>query len=240
MLSLTVPGKDAGSQFTPAPEGVHPAVCVAVIDLGTQTQEFNGETKVARQIQIRFELDTEERAGDRPFSVSRTYTASLHPRAGLRKTLEGWSGKPLTEGKFDFSKLLGKGCQVHVMHKVKANGDTVANIVGVLPLAKGMKTPEPSINTYLFSLDDFDEELFDSFSEGMRKWIAKSPEYQAIINPPPKKAAPPKSPPTAAAAAKAAPNKAVYEAAGFGGPRTNASRSEDVALTDDLNDEIPW
>jgi len=239
-----VPAADAGSQFTPAPAGVWPAVCVSITDLGTQTNTFNGETKSARQLLIRWELDTDERMGDgRPFALSEIYTASLHPKSGLHKLLVAWFGKAPSEGSFDLSKLLGRGCQVQVIHRVptagKRAGETVADIGAVMPLAKGMKAPEPNITPFVFSLDDFDDELFSSFADGMKKWIAKSPEYQAIINPP-------KPAPTVrvvpAAAVKAAPPARVTQPspAGFGGPRTIASQSEPASFDADLDDEIPF
>jgi len=237
-LTLKVPAADAGSQFTPAPAGVWPAVCVSITDLGTQTNIYNGEAKSARQLLIRWELDTDERMGDgRPFALSDIYTASLHPKSGLHKLLVAWFGKAPSEGSFDMSKLLGRGCQVQVIHRVptagKRAGETVADIGSVMPLAKGMKAPEPNITPFVFSLDDFDDELFSSFADGMKKWIAKSPEYQAIINPPPKQT-------VRVVAAQPANN------AGFGQPRGKVAASGRGAdfnsppLSDDLDDEIPF
>jgi hypothetical protein len=228
-LTLKVPAADAGSQFTPAPAGVWPAVCVSITDLGTQTEEYNGEAKTARQILVRWELDTDERMGDgRPFALSKKFTASLHPKSSLHKLLVSWFGKAPSEGSFDMSKLLGRGCQVQVIHKAKQNGDIAAQVQAVMPLTKGMKAPEPGVTPFVFSLDDFDEDLFGSFGDGLKKWIAKSPEYQAIINPPPKQTVRVVPAQVAKAPAKNG------NAAGFGMPR------EQVDLSDDLNDEVPW
>jgi hypothetical protein len=226
-------------------------VCVSITDLGTQTEEYNGEAKTARQILVRWELDTDERMGDgRPFALSKKYTASLHPKSSLHKLLVSWFGKAPSEGSFDMSKLLGRGCQVQVIHRVpsagKRAGETVADIGSVMPLAKGMKAPEPNITPFVFSLDDFDDELFSSFADGMKKWIAKSPEYQALSSGRGPAPAPAPAPSKPAAPAGETVRVVPANNAGFGQPRGKVAASGRGAdfnsppLSDDLDDEIPF
>ena len=93
-----------GGDFEPAPEGLHPAVCTSVIDLGTQERinTFKGGiTEKRREIMIRWELDTETPMADgRPFIISRRYPFSMHEKAKLREHLEGWRGKKFVEADF--------------------------------------------------------------------------------------------------------------------------------------------
>lgn len=90
-MALTVSGGATGT-YTPPEAGTFPARCCALIDLGTQTATYEGETKAARKILVSFEItDSDNRRDDgSPHIVSKRFTASLHPKAGLRKFLEAW------------------------------------------------------------------------------------------------------------------------------------------------------
>lgn len=83
-----------GAAFTPCPAGSYLARCVRLIDLGTQTTDYQGETKTARKVLLAFEiLDDETRRDDgQPFVLSKRYTASLHEksRATQRPRLMAW------------------------------------------------------------------------------------------------------------------------------------------------------
>src|SRR6185369_5138571 len=66
----------------PHPEGIHPAVCVDVIDLGLVEVEFQGQRKIVNKVKVMFE--TEQKGEDgKNCNVSRNFTASLHPKAKL-------------------------------------------------------------------------------------------------------------------------------------------------------------
>ncbi len=118
------------------PVGVFPAVCVQVIDLGTQTNDYQGEVSTARQIRLAWELQGPDRLGsganhlmknNEPFLVTEIYTLSLNERANLRRVLEGWRGRPFTEVDlkgFDITNLLGKPCLIDIAQKAKASGGT--------------------------------------------------------------------------------------------------------------------
>lgn len=232
-LVLKVPAADADAKFAPAPAGVWPAVCTKIIDVGTQTEEYNGEISSARKLIIMWEIDSDERMSDgRAFAVSKWYTASLTQSANLRKLLVSWFGKAPDTPSFDIGKLLGRGCQIQIVHKAdKTTGDVRAHVAAVMPLAKGMKAPAPSIAPFMFSLDSFDEDAFSALTDFQKKKVAASPEYKAIIDPPKPAPAPAPAP---------VPKKNGHSPAGFGGPRTNASRSEPASFDDDLSDEIPF
>lgn len=131
------------TDYQAAPEGLHAAVCIDVVDLGLVPSEFGTKHKV----QLRWALDEVDDQG-RQYFVSRRYTLTLHKKAALRQALEMWRGKPLTEQEaagFDLEKLLHVACQVQVVHNATADGNVFANVQAVIPLAKGqLKPPVPA------------------------------------------------------------------------------------------------
>jgi hypothetical protein len=126
-MSLIVSRKS----FTPAPEGVFPAVLVDAVDLGEVTGKFGTKHKVRLVWQI-----TEKMKDGRPFIVSKTYTSSLHPKSGLAKDLTAWRGRAFTaeEAKsFDLDILIAKCCTLVINHS-EVEGETYANIVAITKL----------------------------------------------------------------------------------------------------------
>lgn len=145
------------SNFSPIPEGVHTAQCYAIVDLGVHYSErFD---KKSRKVQIMWELPDEqfEHEGEmKPRVISKEYTLSLNEKANLLKDLQAWRGRAFTEEElqgFDLQNVLGKGCQLQIIHTEK-NGKTYGNIASIMGLPKGMKLGE-TINTPIyFDLED--------------------------------------------------------------------------------------
>lgn len=175
-----------GGDFEQCPVGTHAARCIKLIDIGTQTSEYQGKPTHRRQVIITWEtpdvlMSTGEQAG-KPFIVSKFYTASLSEKATLRHDLVSWRGREFTVGElqeFDLQNILGKPCLISVIH----NDKNKAKVGGTMALPKGMVVAEQMNPTVYFSLDEFNEEVFDSLSKGIKEMIEKSPEYQAIMNP---------------------------------------------------------
>ena len=119
-----------GGDFKPAPEGLHEAVCVDVVDKGVKENSFGGS---AHKISIVWEINSLMDDG-RNFTVSNWYTLSLHPKANLHKVLKAWRGKPFTPEElngFDLEKVIGAPCRVVVEHSEK-EGRTYANVTTVM------------------------------------------------------------------------------------------------------------
>jgi hypothetical protein len=181
--------KPGENTFLPAPSGTHPAVCYRVLDLGTQETNYQGQAKKTHRIMLTWELMCEERMSDgRPFSMSKSYTWSMHEKATLRKDLEGWRGKAFADGDFHpetgfrIEKLLGVPCLLTVVHEVK-NDQLVANIKSVSKLPKQM-TVGVAENDYVYlwlSVGEFDKTVFERLSPRLQETIRKSPEYQSVI-----------------------------------------------------------
>jgi len=129
-MSLTLTAT-AETTWRPHPEGIHPAVCVDVIDLGTMTTEWQGQSKTTHKIKLVFE--SAEKADDgRNCTVSKSFTASLHPKAKLAEFLGKWRGKPVLPGEsIDLAKLIGACCTLVVSHQQNMVGKTYASIDAV-------------------------------------------------------------------------------------------------------------
>ena len=93
MNNLTLTCKDSGD-FKPHPEGIHPAVCVDVMDLGLCETDFQGVKKMVNKVKLTFESEAKGDDG-KPCTVSKNFTASLHPKAKLSEFLGKWRGRPV-------------------------------------------------------------------------------------------------------------------------------------------------
>lgn len=177
--------QDSGGSFQQAPIGTHVARCIRLIDLGTQTSEYQGESNTRSQVLVMWELcnemmETEE--GAKPFIVSKFYTNSLNEKANLRHDLAQWRGRDFTDEeakKFDLQGILGQPCMLSVI----ANDKGKSKVGGVMKMPKGQTAPEPHNKPFAFWLDEFNRSVFDGLSDGIKKIIQKSPEYQALSAP---------------------------------------------------------
>lgn len=173
-----IASEGSGKAFQLVSADTHAARCYRIIDLGTQKGEYQGKPKVARKILINWE--TAEIGEDgKPLIIGKKYTLSLGDKAALRKDLQAWRGRAFTEAElkgFDIANLLGATVLLNIVHETK-DGKTYANIASIMPVPKGMPVPAPVNDRVLFSLNDFDQEVFDSLSDGLKNMIKVSPEY---------------------------------------------------------------
>ena len=140
MSNLTLTSKDGGD-FKPHPEGIHPAACVDVMDLGLVETEFQGQKRMVNKVKLVFE--SEQRGEDgKPCTVSKNFTASLHPKARLAEFLGKWRGRPVVPGEtIDLAKLIGASCTLVISHQQNMVGKTYASIDAV---SKPTKKVTPS------------------------------------------------------------------------------------------------
>lgn len=152
-------GKSNNQDFPVLSAGSHIARCYAVIDLGTHEKVWQGEAKKERQLRVIWEVPGERMNDGRPMAISRTYKASLNEKARLRKDIEAWRNKKLTEAEvdnFDITMLLGKPAMIGVVHTEGKDGGTYAGVNSIMPPVKGTPIPEQENQNVFFSLDDFD------------------------------------------------------------------------------------
>jgi hypothetical protein len=190
----TLPKPAESVNFAPPPAGTQLATCYRIIDLGTQQVEWQGTIKRQHKILLSWELPDElmpdgEKAGE-PFTIHQRYTYSTHEKATFRKHLEAWRGLAFTDadfgpGGFDIKNVLGKSCLLTVVHNAK-NDKVYANIASVSKLPKAMTAPEQPHNPVQFlwlDQEEYDHEVFDGLSDGLKEVIRKSPEYAILVTP---------------------------------------------------------
>ena len=141
-MSMVLQCKDGGD-FKPHPEGIHPAVCIDCIDLGMVKTEFQGQERIVPKVKLVFETEQKTEDG-RNCTVSKNFTASLHPKARLAEFIGKWRGRPLMPGEsIDLTKLVGACCTLVVSHQQNLVGKTYASIDAV---SKPTKKVLPSGN----------------------------------------------------------------------------------------------
>lgn len=184
--------KDSGGgDFKRVPPGAYIGRCYSLIDLGTQESTGQFGTKFQHKIRIAWELFGEDEQGNpltvevdgkqMPMTISKSYTVSLHEKAGLRKDLAAWRGRDFSEDEakaFDVSKLLGAYCMVNATTS-ETNGKTYTNVAGLTPLPGALKNSKPAAvhENIIFDLDKPDMKVFATFHEKLQEAIKKSPEW---------------------------------------------------------------
>ena len=177
-MSLKI--KDRAKPAVPPVEpGVYMAACVGVIDLGEQYSEKY--KNYSNKIMLTFELlgETVEIDGEqKPRQISKIFAFATGQRSGLRKFLQSWDGKQLSDeqaAEEDLSQRLGRTCQLQVvLNETKDK----ANIDNVMALPKGIKLDKPQSELILFDLDEFDQATFEKLSDWTRETIQKSSQWQ--------------------------------------------------------------
>ena len=227
-----------GAAFTPCPAGSYLARCVQLLDLGTQTSTYEGETKRARKVLVAWEiLDDECRRDDgAPYILSKRFTQSLHEKAALRKTLTSWRGRDFTPAElkgFELKAVLGKDAFISVVHTDK-EGKTFANIAAVMKLPKGMSAQVDSAEELLhWSMAEPDWAVFAQLSSRLADQISASPEFKLLT--PPKSVTLPTAP--AAPVQTPAPTPRATAPA----PASRAPAAADTGSGfDDMDDDIPF
>ena len=185
-MSLTI--AETGTDYAPAPAGTYTARCCALIDLGTQTSVWEGESKTAHKVLMTFEITDPDtrRADGSAHVVSKRFSGSLHPKSGLRKFLESWRGRPFAREElhgFDLKNVLALDCLVGVVHDVK-DARTYANLGSVMKLPKGMAPGAAEVTPVAFDLSAPDWQVFANLGSRLQGQIAESPEYMKLGNKP--------------------------------------------------------
>jgi hypothetical protein len=129
---MPIYAREPESKFTPCPEGLHQAVCVDVIDLGSVLTAWGDKPKV----RVIWQVEEIEAATNQRYEVRGMYTLSLSEKSNLRKHLESWRGKkftPLELRGFDLEHLIGVNCQIQVIHNISDDGRTFANVQAIVP-----------------------------------------------------------------------------------------------------------
>lgn len=151
----------AGKAFTPAPAGVHPGVCCDVVDLGMVTSQWEGKKTTKHKVRVVWQIGEIHPETQKPFIVSKRYTASLHEKAALRKDLQSWRGRPFTNEElkaFDLDAVVGANALLNIV-QVEKDGSTYANVDAIMPVPKG--TAKLVVRDYIRDKDRPKDDLSD-------------------------------------------------------------------------------
>jgi hypothetical protein len=169
-LTATVPDNQEWEQ---PPPGNRPAVCVAVIDLGTHTETFKdrdtGEErqKDYRRVFVAWELTNAKMSGSSENHViGRAYNLTLGRDSALRDLVENWFNKKLGDKDgLDVMKLAGKKCFLNVIHEAAKNRRgqerSYARIKAVTAPPEGATVPPNKHQPYTFNVEEAGGELPD-------------------------------------------------------------------------------
>jgi hypothetical protein len=184
--------KEGESSFTPVPPGMHLARCYRVVDLGTQKSEYLGTVKHLPKVMLQFEVHGEDEAGkpivtakNEPMTISKNFTLSLAEKATLRKDLQTWRGREFSPDElrgFELKNVLGAWAMISVIKTTGNNGKEYTNIAAIMqvpPQVKKAGLPEGHNKLGIFSIEEPDMEMFETFSDGLKQKIQGSPEWQA-------------------------------------------------------------
>jgi hypothetical protein len=175
------------------PAGNYIARCYSMIEIGTVTEIVMGQSKILTKVRIGWELPLETRVfkeseGEKPLSISKEYTLSMHEKSNLRQTLKSWRGKDFTEEEaenFDITKLLGVACMLNIIHKPSKKDPTkiYEEISGITPIPKGITVPPQVNKTFRLEYDNWNQEAFDSLPDFIKTKMQGSLEYAALKQP---------------------------------------------------------
>jgi hypothetical protein len=192
-MSILATNNGGGGNREVVPAGNHMARCYSMIEIGTVTETFLGESKTMHKVRIGWELPHEMRTfkegePEKPMAISKEYTLSMHEKATLRGDLQSWRGKAFTDEEakaFDITALLGKPCMLNVIHKISADGSkTYANVASIAPMPKGVECPVQVNPTFEFSFSDFNAAKLESLPDFIKDKIKSSQQYAALGNVP--------------------------------------------------------
>jgi len=174
--------KDEGTERIIIPAGTHVARCIGIIDLGTQYSEKFGNSN--RKVLIKWELPNELMEDGRPVGASKKYTLSLNDKANLKKDLENWLGRGVTEQEqkegFALGALLGLPCLLSVIH-AQSGDKTYANVAGVMSVPKGTQVPPQSNPMVSYDVENGKDATFEKLPEWVRKIIEQSDEFRGDL-----------------------------------------------------------
>lgn len=124
----------------PAPEGLHPGVCVDDYTILVKGRQF--DTAPSDKLKLVFELGAVMPDGRRFTASTSLLGLSLHPKSNLAKLLDGWGVAVGDE--FDPESLIGRAALCMVKHREASDGRVFGDVTHVLPLPEGAAPLTPS------------------------------------------------------------------------------------------------
>jgi len=185
--------EDKGGSFETTPVGSHLARCYRIVDVGTQKSEYQGQVKYLHKVMLGWEIHGVNEDGTpikmmdgRSFVMFKNYTLSWSDKATLRIDLQAWRGRPFTAEemrRFDLKTVLGAWCMLNVIERAGQDGKMYVNVANISPVPAMIKQaglPAAVKKNEMFNLSEPDMEMFNTFSENLKKKIMASPEWEKL------------------------------------------------------------
>lgn len=163
-----------------APPGVHPAVCVAIIDIGTHKTNFKGKLRDTHKVVFIWELPDCATSGTESqlqFAV-KEYTLSLANGSNLRGDIESRRGSKLPDiGDFDLLTELGTSCMINMVQE-----EQYTNIGSIMPLYRTTQPPKAHVEPYSFTLEDWSGPSDTNFPKWLPHVFGKSVRSKVMMS----------------------------------------------------------
>jgi len=186
--AIKASSKGGGRDFEPVPAGTHFAICIGVFYLGIQKVTFEKETKEQPKVYFKFEVpDVQveyEKDGKKvtgPATIGREFTLNIGNKSNLGPFISNWRGKEFTDAEaeeFDVTSLLGKVCNLGVIHATKGD-KTYANISSAGKILKiqqdaivaGTLSAEAHNPLLTFNADEPDDSVYQKLPKFLREKV---------------------------------------------------------------------
>ena len=199
------PPKSDRIDVPPTPAGLHDAVCIGLVDLGSQEVVWNNHSKIQRKVVLIFELPNEVvkytkdgEPAEGPRWMSRKVTFSYHEKSVLFKLLSIWQTEAFTKRpeEFELETVLGKAATVFVTHTPKddGSGGVWANLESIMPSQSPL--PAESQTEHMFyDINKHRQEIPKNIPAWCVEAICKSQEWLYFVGPEARSPETPNAPP---------------------------------------------
>lgn len=153
--SVPVKSDTGGGTYEKPPAGNHPARLVALIDMGTQRNDYQGDVKEQHRIFFVWELVNAPKADGTNHVVGFDLTFSMHEKSTMRKWIESRRGAKIADaGPFDISQELNQACLLNVVDK--PSGDRVyVKVMGMSAVPAGFNVPAAKNQPFAWNLAEY-------------------------------------------------------------------------------------
>lgn len=181
--------KAEGKTFELPKPGSYVARCIGLIILGKTDVTYKGVTEKKSLIRLRYELPTKleqfkEEGEKQPWTVEIEFSNTTATKSNLFKWLTNWSPKITAANieQFDLVQVLGRPCLLTLAHTQSKTDSTkfYLKATGITSLPEGMTIPDQINETFLFDVEEFDQDLFNTLPKFIREKILKSEEFKAL------------------------------------------------------------
>jgi hypothetical protein len=173
-----------GSDAPQIPDGMHPALCCWVVDVGRQVVTYHGHDKEQEKVIVTFEFPDfthvfDEEKGPERRVMSRVFTNTLDSRGHLRPFLNSWRGRPFDDEElkkgFDVFKLAAVPAVVLVETIQREDGENYKSVTKALPY-KG-EPIKSMVGIIKYSVEEHDPVIFEHLPEWIQQRCMKSLDW---------------------------------------------------------------